>query len=97
MAPLTITVWPYPAAIQDFHRSTQIYTAEATENLKALGDYFRCSLQDVSRGTKMVATSIGAVLTVHFINHDLTPRCTADLEAKASIGLKKLYWYWCFK
>lgn len=76
---------------------SQIYTAEAAENLNALGDYFRCSLQDVSRGTKMVVTGIGAVLTVHFINHGLTPRCTADLEAKASIGLKKLYWYWCFK
>ncbi|KAH8175170.1 aminotransferase class-III domain-containing protein [Sarocladium implicatum] len=73
----------------------QIYTPQVAERHNALGDHFRTSLQEVARGTRMVITGIGAVLTFHFLRDGRTPTCEADLETQSIDGLKKLFWHWC--
>jgi glutamate-1-semialdehyde 2,1-aminomutase len=74
---------------------SQIYTPQVAERHNALGDHFRTSLQDVAKGTKMVVTGIGAVLTVHFLHDGLPPTCEADLDAQSVHELKTLFWHWC--
>jgi glutamate-1-semialdehyde 2,1-aminomutase len=76
---------------------SKIYTPQVAEQHNKLGDDFRQRLQAVARGTKMVATGVGAVLTVHFMRNGIEPACEADIEAQNVPELKKLFWFWCLR
>jgi glutamate-1-semialdehyde 2,1-aminomutase len=76
---------------------TEIYTDEAALELNALGDYLREELQAASAGTQMVATGVGAVLTIHFLANGQVPKNASDLESNSIADLKKLLWYWCLE
>ena len=73
----------------------EIYTPKVAERHNALGDQFRTSLQEVAKGTKMVVTGIGAVLTVHFLHDGQIPTCEAELDEQSIKGLRNLFWHWC--
>ena len=74
---------------------TQIYTHDANLELNKLGDALRTKVEAVSRGTKLVVTGIGAVMTIHFMDDGTVPSCEQDLEQHSVPELKKLFWYWC--
>ncbi|GFG00276.1 hypothetical protein IFM53868_10695 [Aspergillus udagawae] len=44
-----------------------VYTAEICTELNSMGDWFRQSILDRCRGTKMTVTGIGAVCNIHFL------------------------------
>lgn len=75
-----------------------IYTDSANQELNALGDYLRQSLLSVFRGTKMVASGIGAVCAIHFLSSGEPPMCERHIEEYSLAGgLKKLLWHWCLE
>lgn len=74
---------------------SRIYSPIVALDLNEQGDYFRGRLQNASKGTKMVITGVGAVLTVHFLDNGLQPVRATDIENHTIPGLKKLFWYWC--
>lgn len=76
---------------------SEIYTPEAAIELNALGDYFRTEINRIGKGTKLLATGVGAVLTVHFLSEGSEPKNSDDLERQSVGGLKKLFWFWCVR
>jgi glutamate-1-semialdehyde 2,1-aminomutase len=74
---------------------SEVYTMEANYHLNKLGDVMRDRLQDLAKGTKMSATGIGGVLTIHFTSTGVAPSCVRDIETTSLPNLKRLFWFWC--
>ena len=73
----------------------QIYTPEENLKLNGLGESLHKQLQTIAKGTKMVVTGLGAVMTVHFLDDGIVPTCTRDIEKHSVAKLKRLFWFWC--
>ncbi|EXJ85987.1 glutamate-1-semialdehyde 2,1-aminomutase [Capronia coronata CBS 617.96] len=76
---------------------SKVYTIQANLELNALGESLRTKLQTIAKGTKMVITGVGAVMTVHFLEHGRTPLRVEDLDHHSIPELKKLFWFWCIE
>ncbi|EXJ92514.1 hypothetical protein A1O3_01066 [Capronia epimyces CBS 606.96] len=76
---------------------SQVYTPQANLELNALGDSLRIKLQAIAKGTKMVITGVGAVMTIHFLRHGMPPLRTEDLDKHSVPELKRLFWFWCIE
>src|SRR3569833_210600 len=68
---------------------TEIYTPEACIELTAMGRHLQDGLAEVTRGTKMCFTGVGAVFGSHFTDDGLQ---SLDREAKEDWVLKELFW-----
>lgn len=76
---------------------SKIYTPQANLKLNALGDGLRERLQAVSKGTKMVVTGVGAVMTIHFLENGKIPVRSNDIDRVSNANLKRLFWFWCIE
>ncbi|KZF20102.1 putative glutamate-1-semialdehyde 2,1-aminomutase [Xylona heveae TC161] len=73
-----------------------VYTPDVNVKLNAMGDGFRERLNHAMRGTKMVVTGIGAVMTIHFIpSGEAAKKTGIQLEEESIIELRDLFWFWC--
>lgn len=76
---------------------SQIYTNVANRELNMLGDELREALVRVTKGTKMVITGVGAILTVHFLSEGIVPVNASDIDRQSSPRLKRLFWFYCLE
>ncbi|GLI75258.1 hypothetical protein PoHVEF18_003511 [Penicillium ochrochloron] len=75
-----------------------VYTAQVCTDLNAMGDKFRQSLIEISRGTRMTVTGVGAVCNIHFVSQKPSGeiRCVEgleDMQTEADVILKDLFWF----
>jgi glutamate-1-semialdehyde 2,1-aminomutase len=75
-----------------------VYTAQICTDLNAMGDKFRQSLIEISRGTRMTVTGVGAVCNIHFVSQRPSGeiRCVEgleDMQTEADVILKDLFWF----
>lgn len=69
---------------------TQVYTAQVCEALNAQGTALLARLAEVTKGTTMCFTGVGAVFASHFTAPGLQ---TLERETPEDWTLKELFWY----
>lgn len=70
---------------------SKVYTPEVAVEFNAMGDTFRKSLQDITKGTKMTVLGRGSLLGVHFLENG-KKELKSYRERQDDHELKELFW-----
>ncbi|KAI9372365.1 pyridoxal phosphate-dependent transferase [Aspergillus egyptiacus] len=76
---------------------TEVYTSEACLQFNTLGDQLRQELQELGKGTRLVVTGVGSVMTIHFLStgqKDITTVRDLKVEpGSVEEMLRDLFWF----